>query len=269
MTAPVRIALLGLGEAGGEIARDLVAAGADVRGYDPKVTPPTGVDPRRDEADAVRDAELVLSANSSHDAATALANALPGLRPGTVFADLNTASPGVKAGLVEVAGDAGGAVDVVDVALMSPVPGRGLRTPMLVSGEAATRYAQLLTPLGADVTVQPGPAGTAISRKLLRSVFYKGLAAAVVEALAGAEAAGCADWLAANISAELAGFDEHAIDRLVDGTHRHARRRADEMAAAAEQLRELGVEPRSATAAHDLLAALRDTPDGDTSGGPA
>jgi 3-hydroxyisobutyrate dehydrogenase-like beta-hydroxyacid dehydrogenase len=135
---------------------------------------------------------------------------------------------------------------------------------MLVSGTAATRFAGLLAPLGAQVTVQPGPAGTAISRKLLRSVFYKGLAAAVVEALAGAEAAGCADWLAANISAELAGFDEHAIDRLVDGTHRHARRRADEMAAAAEQLRELGVEPRSATAAHDLLAALRDTP-----GGPA
>ena len=32
---PVRIAVLGLGEAGSEIARDLVAAGADVRGYDP------------------------------------------------------------------------------------------------------------------------------------------------------------------------------------------------------------------------------------------
>ncbi len=265
MTAPLRVALLGLGEAGSEIAADLVAAGADVRGYDPKVRPGPGIDPRDDEADAVRDAELVLSANSSHDAATALANALPGLRSGTVFADLNTASPGVKAGLVTTAG---AAADVVDVALMSPVPGKGLRTPMLVSGEGATRYAELLRPLGAQVTVQPGPAGAAISRKLLRSVFYKGLAAAVVEALAGAEAAGCADWLAANISAELAGFDEHALERLVDGSHRHARRRADEMAAAAEQLRELGVEPRSATAAHDLLAALRDAGSG-APGGPA
>ena len=33
MTAAVRVALLGLGEAGSPIARDLVAAGADVRGY--------------------------------------------------------------------------------------------------------------------------------------------------------------------------------------------------------------------------------------------
>jgi len=254
----VVIAVLGLGEAGSEIARDLVAAGADVRGYDPKGFPVDGVAPREDEADAVRDAELVLSVNSSHDAMTALTNALPALRPGTVWADLNTASPGLKAALQTAAGPAAA---VVDVALMSPVPGKGLRTPMLVSGDAAGRYAQLLTPLGAEVTVQPGPVGEAISRKLLRSVFYKGLAAAVVEALAAAEKAGCADWLAGNISAELAGFDSRTIDRLVEGTHRHARRRADEMTAAAEQLTELGVAPRISAAARDLLVELRDAQD--------
>ncbi|WP_138758889.1 NAD(P)-dependent oxidoreductase [Modestobacter altitudinis] len=255
MRAPLRVALLGLGEAGSEIGRDLVAAGADVRGYDPRVSSVEGVAARADEADAVRDADLVLSANSSHDALTALTNALPGLRPGTVWADLNTASPGVKVALAEAAGSG---VDVVDVALMAPVPGKGLRTPMLVSGPAAARFAELVMPLGAQVAVQPGPVGEAISRKLLRSVFYKGLAAAVVEALAAGEAAGCGDWLRANISAELAGFDEATIDRLVDGTHRHARRRADEMAAATEQLTELGVQPRIAAAARDLLTELRD-----------
>jgi 3-hydroxyisobutyrate dehydrogenase-like beta-hydroxyacid dehydrogenase len=255
----VAIAVLGLGEAGSEIARDLVAAGADVRGYDPKGLTVDGVAARGSEADAAADADLVLSVNSSHDAMTALTNALPALRPGTVWADLNTASPGLKVRLEEAAG---AGVPVVDVALMSPVPGRGLRTPMLVSGPAAQRYAGLLTPLGAEVTVQPGPVGEAISRKLLRSVFYKGLAAAVVEALAAAEEAGCADWLAGNIGAELAGFDAHTIDRLVEGTHRHARRRADEMAAATEQLEELGVRPRIAAAARDLLVELRDAPGG-------
>jgi len=129
---------------------------------------------------------------------------------------------------------------------------------MLVSGDAADRYVEALAGLGADVAVQPGPVGTAISRKLLRSVFYKGLAAAVVEALRGAEAAGCADWLRGNIAAELAGFDERTVDRLVDGTHAHARRRADEMVAATEQLEELGVPARVAAAARDLLVELRD-----------
>jgi hypothetical protein len=64
--------------------------------------------------------------------------------------------------------------------------------------------------------------------------------------------------LRGNISAELAGFDDRSIDRLIDGTRRHARRRADEMTAASEQLRDLGVEPRIAGAARDLLIELRD-----------
>ncbi|WP_089251704.1 NAD(P)-dependent oxidoreductase [Asanoa hainanensis] len=252
MDSRPKVAVLGLGEAGGELALDLVAQGVDVRGSDPLVEAPPGVEQRRDDADAVRDADLVLSVNSAHDALPALENSLPALVPGTIWADLNTAAPEVKAALV----DRATGIEVVDVALMAPVPGNGLRTPMLVSGTAAARYAALLTPLGADVTVQPGPAGAAIARKLLRSVFYKGLAAAVVEALAAAEAAGCADWLRGNISAELAGFDARTIDRLVDGTHRHARRRADEMTAAAEQLTALGVEPRVTAAARDLLREL-------------
>jgi 3-hydroxyisobutyrate dehydrogenase-like beta-hydroxyacid dehydrogenase len=251
-----RIAVLGLGEAGGEIARDLVVAGADVRGYDPLVAPPTGVDARSSDADAVRDADLVLSATSAHDALAAVDSSLPALGPGTIWADLNTASPRLKLVLADRLAER--RVPVVDVALMAPVPGKGLRTPMLVSGEGAVRFAEVMTGFGADVTTLPGPAGEAISRKLLRSVFYKGLAAAVVEALAGAEAAGCASWLHGDISAELVGFDADTITRLVEGTHRHARRRADEMTAASEQLSELGVRPLVAAAARDLLIDLRD-----------
>jgi hypothetical protein len=58
-------------------------------------------------------------------------------------------------------------------------------------------------------------------------------------------------------SRPLAGSDEQTIDRLVDGTHRHARRRAEEMTAAAEQVTELGVPSRIA-AARDQLIDLRD-----------
>jgi 3-hydroxyisobutyrate dehydrogenase-like beta-hydroxyacid dehydrogenase len=251
------IAVLGLGEAGTLLARDLVDAGADVRGFDPRVAVPRGVTARTGDADAVRDAEVVLSVTSAHDAVDALTSALPQLRPGTVWADLNTTSPALKQRLAALVGSR---ADVVDVALMSPVPGRGLRTPMVASGAAAQRFAEILVPLGAQVQVLPGPVGTAISRKLLRSVFYKGLAAAVVEALTAARAAGCEDWLRQNIADELAGFDASTIDRLVDGSTRHARRRAEEMAASAEQLRELGVTPRVASAAHDLLAELAAVP---------
>jgi 3-hydroxyisobutyrate dehydrogenase-like beta-hydroxyacid dehydrogenase len=250
----VALAVLGFGEAGTPISLDLVAAGADVRGFDPRVAAPAGVVGRSGEADAVRDADVVLSVNSALDAEECLAHALPALRPGTVWADLNTASPGLKLRLA--AALAGRDVAVADVALMAPVPGRGLGTPMVASGPGAERFAAVLGPYGASVELLAGPPGAAISRKLLRSVFYKGLAAAVVEALAGARAAGCEDWLRSNIASELAAFDGRTLDRLVDGTHRHARRRAEEMTAASDQLRELGVEPHVAGAAAALLAVL-------------
>jgi 3-hydroxyisobutyrate dehydrogenase-like beta-hydroxyacid dehydrogenase len=249
-----RIAVLGLGEAGGAIANDLVAAGARVRGYDPKVPAPPGVVDTGGEAEAARGSDLVLSVNSASAAVDALRAGLAGTPPGCLWADLNTASPGVKRGLGVIAEEAG--IDFVDVSLMATVPGKGLRTPMLVSGPGARRYAELLGPLGAQVDVLDGPAGLAAERKLLRSVFYKGLAAAVVEALEAARAAGCEDWLRENIADELARASAATLDRLVEGSHRHAVRRTAEMQAAADMLDDLDVPPLISTASRDVLRRL-------------
>jgi 3-hydroxyisobutyrate dehydrogenase-like beta-hydroxyacid dehydrogenase len=250
----LRIAVLGLGEAGGALAHDLVAAGSPVRGYDPRVAAPPGVVDTGSEADAVAGSDLVLSVNSASAAVDALRAGLAGARPGCLWADLNTASPALKRRLGEIAADAG--AGFADVSLMAPVPGRGLRTPMLVSGTEAGRYAGLLRPLGATVDVLAGPAGLAAERKLLRSVFFKGLAAAVVEALEAARAAGCEDWLRENMADELARADAATVDRLVDGSRRHAVRRTAEMQAAADMLDDLGVPPLITTAGRDVLRRL-------------
>jgi len=250
------IAVLGLGEAGGAITADLVAAGAQVRAYDPKVTAPTGTIACADEAEAVTGAQLVLSVNSAHDAPTALRHAAPGLTAGTIWADLNTGSATMKQALAEQLATAAGKTEFADVALMSPVPGRGIHTPMLVSGPGAGRYAELVRPLGATVEVLTGPPGEAATRKLLRSVFYKGLAAAVVEALTAARQAGLEDWLRENIATELAGFDRATVQRLEQGTRQHALRRSHEMTAATELLTDLGVPARIAAASRDLLTEL-------------
>jgi 3-hydroxyisobutyrate dehydrogenase-like beta-hydroxyacid dehydrogenase len=252
-----RIAVLGLGEAGMEVARDLVAAGVDLRGYDPVVEAPEGAEDRVSDADAVRDADLVLCLTTAHESRVALENSLASLRPGVVWADLNTASPTLKSELAAIAADRD--VLFADVSLLAEVPGRGLRTPMEVCGPGADRFAALLGQHGAGIVILDGPAGTAASRKLLRSVFFKGLAAAVLEALEGARAAGCEPWLHDNIAAQLRAFDETTIDRLVDGSRRHARRRGDEMAAAERQLLDLGVEPRITAATRETLQALAAT----------
>ncbi|MEU7867162.1 DUF1932 domain-containing protein [Dactylosporangium sp. NPDC049140] len=247
------IAVLGLGEAGGRFATDLVAAGATVRGYDPRVDAPPGVHQGKNAAEACTGAGVVLSVNSAADALAALEQGRPGCAPGTVWGELNTAAPAVKEAVLRAAGER---VVVADVAIMAPVPPRGLATPMTASGPGARAFAAVLGPLGTPVEVLDGPVGLAATRKLLRSVFYKGLAAAAVEALAAAEAAGLADWLAGNIADELVKADAATLDRLVTGSRTHAVRRRHEMQAAAELLDGLGVPARVARASRDWLDDL-------------
>jgi 3-hydroxyisobutyrate dehydrogenase-like beta-hydroxyacid dehydrogenase len=241
------VAVLGLGEAGGRLAADLVAAGADVRGYDPDPgVEVAGLTRAPDVGSAVSGTDVVLSVNSAAVAAEAAVAALPALGS-AVYADLNTAAPASKRELAAVV------ERFADVALLGPVPTTGLRTPALASGAAAQPFADALGPLGMPVEVVSDRAGDAATLKLLRSVFMKGLAASVVESLEAAEAADQREWLAGQI-AEVIG--EPLRDRLVEGSRRHAVRRAEEMEAARELLGELGVEPRIASASAALLAEM-------------
>jgi 3-hydroxyisobutyrate dehydrogenase-like beta-hydroxyacid dehydrogenase len=262
---PLLVAVLGLGEAGGRVAADLAAAGARVRGFDPAVPVPPGIEPATGDADACRGAALVISLTTAAESEQALRQALAGLGPGTVYADANTASAGQKQKLASIAADAG--VPFADIAIMAPIPQRGLRTPMLASGPAAAAAAGLLNGHGAAVQVLPGPAGAAATRKLLRSVFYKGMAAAVVEALRAARAAGQEDWMREHVAAELAAATADTADRLERGSYQHATRRAHEMAAASELLTELGVPPRVAMASQQWLEDLAAGSGGPGTGG--
>jgi 3-hydroxyisobutyrate dehydrogenase-like beta-hydroxyacid dehydrogenase len=133
---------------------------------------------------------------------------------------------------------------------------------MLASGTGAAAFAELTRPFGMNLEVLDGPAGLAAMRKLLRSVFYKGMAASIVEALAAAREAGYEDWLREHIADELAAADASILDRIVTGTSRHARRRGAEMEAAAEMLTELGVDPIMADASRRLHEHLAIPPPG-------
>jgi 3-hydroxyisobutyrate dehydrogenase-like beta-hydroxyacid dehydrogenase len=246
--------VLGLGEAGSRLAADLVSAGVQVNGYDPDPSRGEGVAERRESpAAAVADAAVVLNVTSAAVAVQSARAALEGLAPEAIYADLNTAAPELKRTLAALVADAGGRF--VDVALLGPVPGRGLRTPALAAGPAAQAFAEAMTPLGMPVEVVSETPGDAAALKLLRSVFMKGLASSVIESLEAAEAAGHRAWLEAEI-AEVIG--PPLLERLVTGSRAHAARRADEMDAARELLLELGVEPRIASASASLLADLAD-----------
>jgi 3-hydroxyisobutyrate dehydrogenase-like beta-hydroxyacid dehydrogenase len=245
----MKVAVLGLGEAGGRIAADLVAAGCTVCGFDPAQRP-LGITNADSAQSAVASADVVLSVNAAAvalETATLVAGALGA---GALYADLNTSAPELKRELADVV-----PVQFVDVALVGVVPVSGLATPALASGEGAERFAALFRQLGMPVEVVGTRPGEAAGLKLLRSVLMKGIAAAALESLAAAEAAGVEEHVHADIAAVLG---EPLLQRLLSGSRAHAARRVDEMRAAVAYVEQLGVEPRISAAAAAWLEQLRD-----------
>jgi 3-hydroxyisobutyrate dehydrogenase-like beta-hydroxyacid dehydrogenase len=246
------IGILGLGEAGGTIAGDLRAAGATVCGFDPD--PSTSPD-APDTETAVGGADLVLSLTTAAEALTAARAAAPALREGQVYADANTSGAELKRAVAAVVEPSGAAF--ADIALMAPVPGRGITTPALAAGAGAAAAAAILGPYGMPVTVLDGAEpGAAATRKLLRSVAWKGTAAVVCEALAAARVAGLEDWMRGEILGLLSSADESTLRRMEDGSRQHAVRRAHEMSDVGALLRELGVSAHMSDAARAQLEEL-------------
>lgn len=247
----MQVAVLGLGEAGGRIAADLVAAGCMVRGWDP-ARRAADVPNAGSALDAVRGADVVLSVNAAGVALDVAQGVAGGVADGALYADLNTASPQLKQELADAL-----RVQFVDVALVGVVLSSGIRTPALASGAGATRFAELFGPLGMPVEVVGPLPGDAAGLKLLRSVFMKGVAVAAIESLAAARAAGAEDRLRADLSAVIG---EPLLARLLSGSYAHAARRVDEMRAAAAYVEELGVRSSISSAAAEWFEELRGPP---------
>lgn len=261
-----RVGIFGLGEAGSEIAAGLAERGVTVRAFDPASVPtPPGVDRHAIPQHVVRDVDVVLSVTAAADAGAALQQAIDDVPPGTLYADLSTSSAGGKQALGSMATAHG--LRFVDVALMATVPGKGIRTPQLASGDGAGDYAGMIRCFGATVQVVGDQPGDAATRKLLRSIVTKGLAALLLEARAAGRAAGLEDWLWRHLVETISSADEALMRRLTEGQAEHAVRRQHEMEACATLLEELAV-PSTMTAAtaatlRQLASGAHDATDGE------
>ena len=98
-----------------------------------------GVERTATPADAVADAVLVLSLTTGAHAVDAAESVAPALTAEKLYADLNTTAPALKRAVAAVIARTG--AGFADVALLGPVPGRGIGTPALASGDGAGRFA--------------------------------------------------------------------------------------------------------------------------------
>lgn len=245
----MKCTVIGLGEAGARYAAALVELGHDVTATDPAVTDlPEGVTRAASIEQAVSDADVVLVMTGARVAPSICDTALPHLRRGSCYADFTSSAPTVMQRLGERV-DATGAL-FADVAILGPVAWHGAATPLMASGVGGPVVADLLRPAGATIDVLDEPPGAAMAHKLLRSVFMKGLASLIVEAVDAGRAAGFEPWIRDQIAAQLAGDGHAVVDRLLTGTVTHAERRAHEMHDAARYLTDLGVAAAMTQAAH-------------------
>jgi 3-hydroxyisobutyrate dehydrogenase-like beta-hydroxyacid dehydrogenase len=252
----MRIAILGLGEAGSHFARDLAELGIQVQGWDPNPQRPLPADfiLAASNAAAIQGADFIFSVNLSSVSEEVAQEVLPMLQPGQVFLEMNTSAPGKKQTIAEILQASG--VQFVDLAIMAPVPPTGIRTPMLAAGPGAVLFQEKMVAYPLQIEVLPDATiGTAAELKLLRSIVYKGIAGVIYEAVEVGRAFGQEVYIREQIRSIIGGNDE-LIDRFVSGTYTHAARRKEEMAAVVEMLEAQQLDPVLSKATRDQLEKL-------------
>jgi 3-hydroxyisobutyrate dehydrogenase-like beta-hydroxyacid dehydrogenase len=238
MTASVKIAIIGLGETSASIANGLKLAGANIVGFD-SVKPKYPPIPLADTlAVAVADADLVVSLNSPMASVKIAEETASHLKPGAVFADLNTSTPSLKRKLASVLPVG----SFADVAIMGSARELAERVPMLVSGEGAENFIELMALFGLNLEYVSNQPGEAAARKLLKSILDKGMAALLSDTLWAAKAMGLEDWAIAEITRELSSANEGTVQRLINETGKNPKRGSVEMGDVVEMLAEAGYE---------------------------
>jgi 3-hydroxyisobutyrate dehydrogenase-like beta-hydroxyacid dehydrogenase len=252
------IAFIGFGEAGQAIAAGLrddgvermtawdillpQSGGAGLR----QAAGASGVRCTSSAADAVREADLIVSAvtaASSVDAAQSVKSHLAG-KP--FLLDINSVSPGRKQETAKLLGET---ARYVDVAVLAPIHPARHQTPMLLAGAYAEAVAPVLAGLGMRASIAGAEIGAAAAIKMVRSVMIKGIEALTLECFLAAARAGVVDEVATSIKNNYPGLDwgkivPYNLERMAS----HGERRAAEMEEVADTLRELGVEPLMTTA---------------------
>ncbi len=253
-----RIGLVGYGEVGRILAEDLRSRGvAQVAAFDLKLgtsgdralhehAAAHGVALAGSHAHLARDADLVVSAVTASQAVAVASACAPALRRGAWFLDFNSASPGAKrqaAGVVDAAG-----ARYVEGAVMTSVPPYRIRVPLLLGGPHAAALEPLLATLGFDAKVASPELGVASATKMCRSVMIKGLEAMVIESFTAARAWGVEEQVLSSLAETFPGIDwEKQGSYFFQRVIQHGRRRAEEMHESANTVREIGLEPWSAS----------------------
>jgi 3-hydroxyisobutyrate dehydrogenase-like beta-hydroxyacid dehydrogenase len=265
------IALIGYGEVGRILAEDLRARGENVVAFDLKLSADAGAAMREhastqgislatSHADAVRGADLVISAVTASQAVPVAQACVAGLKQGAFFLDFNSASPGAKIRAAKLVNAVG--ARYVEGAVMTSVPPYRIKVPLLLGGPDAAALEPVLNGLGFSAKVASDKLGVASATKMCRSVMIKGLEAMVIESFTTARAYGVEDAVLASLKETFPGIDwEKQASYFFQRVIEHGRRRSEEVREVAETVREAGLTAWSASGTAERQAWMADLAD--------
>ena len=244
---------IGFGEAGQAIASGLRESGVErIAAWDILFPHTDGERLRRSAeaigvrcassaAEAVRDADIIVSAVTAAASVDAAQSVKAHLAGKPFFLDINSVSPGRKQ---ETAKLLGGGARYVDVAVVAAIYPARHQTPLLLAGPDAEAAAAIMKALDMRMTIAGAEIGAAAAIKMVRSVMIKGIEALTLECFLAAARAGVVDEVAASLKNNYPGLDwSKVIPYNLERMASHGGRRAAEMEEVAATLRELGVEP--------------------------
>ena len=202
-------------------------------------------------------ANFFICLTSASSALAIAQQVLPQLRAGQVYVDMNSASPKVKQAIAKI--ECSSEVKFCDAAVMGTVPGNQHRVPMLLTGNGAQHFHDVMSQYGMKLTVLDAEVGSSSAVKMLKSVVMKGLPQLLIESLQAAETFGITDILMESLAESLEGKSiEKLANTFTARTLIHAKRRSAEMADSLKTLQEAGVNAQMTEATKhklDLLAA--------------
>jgi 3-hydroxyisobutyrate dehydrogenase-like beta-hydroxyacid dehydrogenase len=247
------IAFIGFGEAGQAIAAGLHEAdAAEMTAWDILFPKAEGVSLRRaaeasgvrcavSAADAVKRAEIVVSAVTAASSLEAAESVKMHVTGNPFFLDINSVSPGRKQDAAKFLGND---ARYLDVAVLAPIHPARHQTPMLLGGFHSEAAAPVLAALGMRTSIAGAEIGAAAAIKMVRSVMIKGIEALTLECFLAAARAGVTDEVALSMKNNYPGLDwSKIVPYNLERMATHGERRAAEMEEVAATLRELGVEP--------------------------
>ncbi len=265
------VGLVGYGEVGRILAEDLRRQGMAVSAYDIKLgtaaaaalvdhAATTGVTLAGSHAELAAKADFIVSAVTASQAVPVAKACAPAVRQGAWFLDFNSASPGAKQHAAKLIDAAGGRY--VEGAVMTSIPPYRIKVPLLLGGSGAAELSPLINVLGFASRVASDRLGVASATKMCRSIMIKGLEAMVIECFTTARAYGVEDAVLASLAETFPGIDwesqgAYFFQRVIE----HGRRRAEEVREVAATVREIGLEPWSATGTAERQAWVAELAD--------